>query len=175
MAADVLCQEYGRYFQMPVGVFRGGCLTGPDHAAVELHGFLNYIVRCAVLGKRYTIFGYGGNRCAIRFTRPTWRICSCTSSAPRCGEVYNLGWRARQQPVAAGNDRRARGTRVHAGLPLRRSGADGRSHLLHLRPPQDSRAFPRVGAAIRWLRILDEIVARFQNEVGGSDWNACRA
>ena len=48
LAADVLCQEFGRYFQMPVGVFRGGCLTGPQHASVELHGYLNYIVRCAV-------------------------------------------------------------------------------------------------------------------------------
>ena len=54
VAADVMCQEFGRYFQMPVGVFRGGCLTGPQHAAVELHGYLAYIVHCAVTGKEYT-------------------------------------------------------------------------------------------------------------------------
>ena len=55
VAADVMCQEFGRYFQMPVGVFRGGCLTGPQHAAVELHGYLAYIVHCAATGKEYTI------------------------------------------------------------------------------------------------------------------------
>jgi CDP-paratose 2-epimerase len=62
LAADVLCQEYGLYFQMPVGIFRGGCLTGPQHASVELHGYLNYIVRCAVQGSRYTVFGYKGKQ-----------------------------------------------------------------------------------------------------------------
>jgi len=58
LAADVLCQEFGRYFQMPVGIFRCGCLTGPQHAAVELHGYLAYIVMCAVIGRPYTVFGY---------------------------------------------------------------------------------------------------------------------
>ncbi len=57
VAADVMAQEFGRYFQMPIGVFRGGCLTGPMHAAVELHGYLAYIVHCAVTGKPYTVFG----------------------------------------------------------------------------------------------------------------------
>ena len=58
VAADVMCQEFGRYFQMPVGVFRGGCLTGPQHAAVELHGYLAYIVHCAATGKEYTCLLY---------------------------------------------------------------------------------------------------------------------
>lgn len=62
VAADVMCQEFGRYFQMPVGVFRGGCLTGPQHAAVELHGYLAYIVHCAAAGKEYTIYGYKGKQ-----------------------------------------------------------------------------------------------------------------
>src|SRR3954447_6356298 len=57
LAADILCQEFGKYFGMPVGVFRGGCLTGPHHAAVQLHGFLSYVAACAVQGKAYTIFG----------------------------------------------------------------------------------------------------------------------
>ena len=61
-AADLLCQEFGRYFNMPVGIFRGGCLTGPMHAAVELHGYLAYIVHCAVTGKPYTIYGYKGKQ-----------------------------------------------------------------------------------------------------------------
>ncbi len=62
VAADVLCQEFGRYFQMPIGIFRGGCLTGAEHAAVEVHGYLNYIVRCAVTGRPYTIFGFNGKQ-----------------------------------------------------------------------------------------------------------------
>src|SRR6185312_7790158 len=59
-AADLLVQEYGRYFDMPTVCFRGGCLTGPQHAGTRLHGFLAYLMRCAVSGEPYTIFGYGG-------------------------------------------------------------------------------------------------------------------
>ena len=62
VAADVMCQEFGRYFQMPVGVFRGGCLTGPQHSAVELHGYLVYIIICAMTGKEYQVYGYKGKQ-----------------------------------------------------------------------------------------------------------------
>jgi CDP-paratose 2-epimerase len=62
VAADVLAQEFGRYFSMPVGVFRGGCLTGPQHAGVELHGYLSYIIYYAVTGREYTIYGYKGKQ-----------------------------------------------------------------------------------------------------------------
>src|SRR5204863_447521 len=62
VAADVMCQEFGRYFQMPVGIFRGGCLTGPQHSAVELHGYLVYIVICAMTGKEYQVYGYKGKQ-----------------------------------------------------------------------------------------------------------------
>src|SRR5579871_4173735 len=62
VAADVMCQEFGRYFHMPIGIFRGGCLTGPQHAAVELHGYLGYIVHCAVRRIPYTIYGYKGKQ-----------------------------------------------------------------------------------------------------------------
>ena len=61
-AADVMAQEYGRYFEMRVGVFRGGCLTGPNHSAVQLHGFLSYLVNVAQCDEPYTIFGYKGKR-----------------------------------------------------------------------------------------------------------------
>src|SRR4051794_5796374 len=60
VAADLLVQEYGRYFDMPTVCFRGGCLTGPHHAGAQLHGFLSYLMRCTVTGEPYTIFGYGG-------------------------------------------------------------------------------------------------------------------
>jgi CDP-paratose 2-epimerase len=92
VAADVLCQEFGRYFQMPVGVFRGGCLTGPQHSAVELHGYLNYIVKCAVQGNEYKIFGYKGKqvRDQIHSTDVAGMFLEYFA-APRCGEVYNMG------------------------------------------------------------------------------------
>ncbi len=92
VAADVLCQEFGRYFGMPVGIFRCGCLTGPQHAAVELHGFLAYIVMSAVRRTDYTVHGYKGKQVRDQIH------CSDVASlfleyfrAPRPGEVYNLG------------------------------------------------------------------------------------
>jgi CDP-paratose 2-epimerase len=92
VAADVMCQEFGRYFQMPVGVFRGGCLTGPQHAAVALHGFLAYIVRCAVLGLPYTVLGYQGKQVRDQIhAADVADLFLCFFNRPRCGEVYNLG------------------------------------------------------------------------------------
>jgi CDP-paratose 2-epimerase len=91
-AADVMAQEYGKYYGLKVGVFRGGCLTGRAHCGVELHGFLSYLVHVAVHGKPYTIFGYGGKQVrdqidstdVIAALEAFWRN-------PRPGEVYNLG------------------------------------------------------------------------------------
>lgn len=92
VAADVLCQEFGRYFGMPVGIFRGGCLTGPMHAAVELHGYLAYIAHCAVTGKPYTIFGYNGKQVRDQIhSRDVARLFLEFYGNPRSGEVYNLG------------------------------------------------------------------------------------
>jgi len=92
VAADILCQEYGRYFDLNVGVFRGGCLTGPQHSAVELHGFLNYIVGCAVNKKPYTIFGYKGKQ--VRDQIHSFDVVSSFHEFylnPKKGEAYNLG------------------------------------------------------------------------------------
>ena len=92
VAADVLCQEFGRYFQMPIGIFRGGCLTGPQHAAVELHGYLAYIVLCAVTGRPYTIFGYQGKQVRDQIhASDVAHVFLHFFHRPRCGEVYNLG------------------------------------------------------------------------------------
>jgi len=91
-SADLVAQEYGRYFGMNVGVFRGGCLTGPQHAGVELHGFLSYIIKCAVEGKKYRIFGYKGKQ--VRDQIHSRDVISCFErfiESPRKGEVYNLG------------------------------------------------------------------------------------
>ncbi len=90
--ADVLVQEYGRYFGMSTGCFRGGCLTGPQHSGAELHGFLAYLVRCAVTGTRYTIFGYKGKQ--VRDNIHSHDLVSALwhfSRAPRPGAVYNIG------------------------------------------------------------------------------------
>jgi CDP-paratose 2-epimerase len=92
VAADVLCQEFGRYFNMPVGVFRGGCLTGPAHSAVELHGYLAYIVLCAVTGRPYTIYGYKGKQVRDQIhSNDVASLFLQFYEKPRPGEVYNLG------------------------------------------------------------------------------------
>lgn len=92
VAADVMVQEYGRYFGMRTGVFRGGCLTGPAHAGAELHGFLAYLVKCAMTGRPYTIFGYGGKQ--VRDNIHSFDLVTALWSfyrAPRSGAVYNIG------------------------------------------------------------------------------------
>ncbi len=92
VAADVLVQEYGRYFNMPTAVFRGGCLTGPGHAGAELHGFLAYLMQCAVTGTTYRIFGYKGKQ--VRDNIHSADLVSCFEEVianPRIGEVYNIG------------------------------------------------------------------------------------
>lgn len=91
-AADLMCQEFGRYFGMPVGIFRGGCLTGPQHAAVELHGYLAYIVHCAATGKPYTIYGYKGKQVRDQIhARDVANLFLEFYRNPKPGEVYNLG------------------------------------------------------------------------------------
>jgi len=91
-AADLLVQEYGRYFGLKTGIFRGGCLTGGGHSGTQLHGFLSYLVRCCLEGRRYTIFGYKGKQVrdnihAHDLVEMFWHFCR----APRRGEVYNAG------------------------------------------------------------------------------------
>lgn len=92
LAGDVMAQEYGRYFGLKVGVFRGGCLTGPQHSGVELHGFLSYLVKAALHGTPYTIFGYKGKQVRDNIhSLDVIRAFDAFIAAPRPGEVYNLG------------------------------------------------------------------------------------
>jgi CDP-paratose 2-epimerase len=92
VAGDVMVQEYGRYFNMPTCCLRGGCLTGPNHSGVELHGFLSYLLKCNVEGREYKVYGYKGKQVrdnihaedVARFMFEFWK-------APRIAEVYNLG------------------------------------------------------------------------------------
>lgn len=92
VAADIMVQEYGKYFGMNTGVFRGGCLTGPAHSGAELHGFLAYLVQCSVAGKPYNVFGYKGKQVrdnihSYDLIQAFWNFFN----APRQGEVYNMG------------------------------------------------------------------------------------
>jgi CDP-paratose 2-epimerase len=92
VAADILVQEYGRYFGIKSGVFRGGCLTGPAHSGAELHGFLAYLIKCAVSGKHYTVFGYKGKQ--VRDNIHSKDLISAFwhfYQTPRVAEVYNIG------------------------------------------------------------------------------------
>lgn len=92
LAADIVAQEYGRYFDMKVGIFRGGCLTGSAHSGVELHGFLSYLVKVIVTGGTYHIFGYKGKQ--VRDNIHSFDVIQAFEEYrknPRPGEVYNLG------------------------------------------------------------------------------------
>ena len=92
LAADVMVQEYGRYFKMPSCVLRGGCLTGPNHSGVELHGFLSYLVKCNLEGREYKVFGYKGKQVRDNIhSLDVARFLAEFAASPRVGEVYNLG------------------------------------------------------------------------------------
>ena len=92
LAADVMVQEYGKYFGLKTGVFRGGCLTGPNHSGAQLHGFLSYLMKCVVTGNHYTVFGYKGKQVrdnihSLDLVNMFWHFFQ----NPRQGEVYNAG------------------------------------------------------------------------------------
>jgi len=92
VAADVFAQEYGKYFGMKTGIFRGGCLTGPNHSGTQLHGFLAYLMKCAITGNPYTIFGYKGKQ--VRDNIHSYDLVNMFwhfYQSPKAGEVYNAG------------------------------------------------------------------------------------
>src|SRR3954469_22908423 len=92
VAADVMVQEYGRYFNMPTCSLRGGCLTGPNHSGVELHGFLSYLIKCNMEAREYKVYGYKGKQVRDNIhSEDVARFMFEFSKAPRIAEVYNLG------------------------------------------------------------------------------------
>ena len=92
VAADICVQEYGRYFQMPTTCLRGGCLTGPNHSGVELHGFLSYLIKCNLERRKYTVFGYKGKQVRDNIhSHDVVRFIEMFIENPRIAEVYNLG------------------------------------------------------------------------------------
>jgi CDP-paratose 2-epimerase len=91
-AADLMVQEYGRYFEVPTVCFRGGCLTGPNHAGAELHGFLAYLMRCTVTATPYTVYGYGAKQVRDNIhSADVVRAFEAFHKSPRVAAVYNLG------------------------------------------------------------------------------------
>jgi len=169
VAADALCQEFGRYFRMPVGIFRAGCLTGPQHAAVELHGYLAYIVLCAVTGRRYTIFGYRGKQVRDQIhARDVARLFVEFYRQPRCGEVYNLGGgRANSLSILETIDLlSAMGLRLdYTYQPANRIG----DHICYLSDLSKLRAhFPNWRMEYGVQRIVEEIAER-QLELHGAE------
>ena len=126
-AADLLVQEYGRYFDMPTVCFRGGCLTGPNHAGTQLHGFLSYLMRCTMTGEPYTVFGYGGKQ--VRDNIHSADLVGGFDAfhrAPRAGAVYNIGGGRAEQLLDARGDRALPGdrrTRARLGAWARRTGS----------------------------------------------------
>jgi CDP-paratose 2-epimerase len=92
VAADVMLQEYGRYFGLPTCALRGGCLTGPSHSGVELHGFLSYLIKCNLTETRYNVFGYKGKQVRDNIhSYDVARFIAAFIESPRAGEVYNIG------------------------------------------------------------------------------------
>ena len=92
VAADIMVQEFGRYFGIKSCCFRGGTLTGPAHSATQLHGFLGYVMRCAMTGTPYTVFGYKGKQVRDAIHSKDLIACfDCFFASPRVGEVYNIG------------------------------------------------------------------------------------
>ncbi|HEX3746932.1 MAG TPA: NAD-dependent epimerase/dehydratase family protein [Bryobacteraceae bacterium] len=92
VAGDVMVQEYGRYFNMPTCCLRGGCLTGPNHSGVELHGFLSYLIKCNLEGREYKVYGYKGKQVRDNIhSEDVARFMFAFAAAPRVAEVYNLG------------------------------------------------------------------------------------
>ena len=92
VAADIMVQEYGKYFHLKTGIFRGGCLTGPAHSGAELHGFLSYFVKCVITGRKYMIYGYKGKQ--VRDNIHSYDLVNAFYhffNSPRPGETYNIG------------------------------------------------------------------------------------
>ncbi len=143
LAADLMVQEYGRYFDMPTVCFRCGCLTGPNHAGAKLHGFLSYLMRCTMTGERYTVFGYEGKQVRDNLhSADLVRAFTLFHSAPRAGAVYNLGGgRASNCSVLEAIDMCERISGRELDWDAVGRGAHGRPPLVDLRP---RRVHPRL-------------------------------
>lgn len=166
LSADVICQEFGRYFQMPVGIFRGGCLTGPQHAAVGLHGFLAYLVKCSVHRTHYNVIGYKGKQVRDQIhSRDVAELFLAFHRNPRPGEVYNIGGgRANSLSVLETIQRlEDRGYPLEwTYTPENRIG----DHICYITDLQKVRShFPDWSLRYDIDRILDELIDRYERDL----------
>ena len=160
VAADVMAQEYGRYFGLKVGIFRGGCLTGRGHSGVELHGFLSYLVKVAVMGHTYTVYGYKGKQ--VRDNIHSYDVIRAMeefAARPRPGEVYNLGGgRANSVSILEAIDRieQISGRKLHWVYDDRNRQGDHICYISDLHKLQTH--FPNWTVSRKLDHILEEIV-----------------
>ena len=169
VAGDVLVQEYGRYFNMPTCCLRGGCLTGPNHTGVELHGFLSYLVKCNLEEREYSVFGYKGKQ--VRDNIHSEDVAGFMHEfflQPRCGEVYNLGGGKENscsiieafEMVEALSGRKQR----HAYVDKNRVG----DHICYYSDLRKMKQHYPGWAVTRSLpRIMEEIVRAWHERLGG--------
>ncbi len=167
VAADVLAQEYGRYFGLNVGVFRGGCLTGPNHSGVELHGFLSYVVKTALAGETYTVFGYKGKQ--VRDNIHSFDVVRAVEEfflAPRSGEVYNIGGgRQNSVSILEAFDRIQRITGKKVRWEYRDESRKG-DHICYISDLRKLRShYPNWAMTYNLERILQEIVQAEQERL----------
>jgi CDP-paratose 2-epimerase len=167
VAGDVMVQEYGRYFQMPTCCLRGGCLTGPNHSGVELHGFLSYLIKCNLESREYKIFGYKGKQ--VRDNIHSADVATFMFEffkSPRCGEVYNLGGGKENacsileafEMAACCTGRK----QVHSYVEEARSG----DHICYYSDLRKMKAhYPKWDITRRLSQIFEEIVASWRGRL----------
>jgi CDP-paratose 2-epimerase len=167
VGADVLVQEYGRYFGMPTCCLRGGCLTGPNHSGVELHGFLSYLVKCNLEGREYKVFGYKGKQVRDNIhSLDVARFMAEFVAAPRAGEVYNLGGgKANACSILEAFSIAERFTgkaQTHTYVEQHRSG----DHICYYSDLRKMRAdYPKWGITKSLAKTIQEIVEATQHRI----------
>jgi CDP-paratose 2-epimerase len=164
VAADVMVQEYGRYFGMRTCCLRGGCLTGPNHSGVELHGFLSYLVKVAVTGGRYRVYGYKGKQVRDNIhSADVARFAEQFIAAPRCGEVYNIGGgRANSCSILEAFDRVAALTGRHVEYDYVDANREG-DHICYISDlGKMRRDYPEWDITVPLDAILEQIVGAWR-------------
>lgn len=168
VAGDVMVQEYGRYFGMKTCCLRGGCLTGPNHSGVELHGFLSYLMKCNLEGRLYKVFGYKGKQVRDNIhSHDVARFIEEFGKAPRCGEVYNLGGgRANSVSILEAFDRATAVTGKKMQFEYVDKNREG-DHICYISDLAKCRAhFPEWDITVPLQQVFEEICASWKKRVG---------
>jgi CDP-paratose 2-epimerase len=169
VAADVMVQEYGRYFGLKTCCLRGGCLTGPNHSGVELHGFLSYLVKCNLEGRTYKIYGYKGKQVRDNIhSHDVARFIEAFWESPRCGEVYNLGG-GRENSISICEAFEE--VRAISGQPMKFEYIDKHregDHICYISDLRKMKAhYPRWGISKTLRDTLEEIVHAWRTRLHG--------